>query len=495
MPVGTLRFIVPQADRVSERAVQQAYLAGFDGIPAYCRARTSPGELIIEREGVESAKLYLPWPIEGFGTPLVVTGTLQQRERPYLLPVELARGKLNQTRNQLADWQQLGLDTPADLMAALAESMSHFTAAACDRRDPAAASERAQQSLTASAKAAELLARAYTEQALAVRHQTVSKLPIAFGSSLGHRPPEAAAATAFASISNTAVIPLLWRHVVSIEDEYNWAPYIAQFDWCRAQNLNVTAGPLIRSDDRGMPPWLTLWQHDVAGIMSFTSEYVSKAVQKFRGKVSFWHAAAFTHRPDSLGLKDEEKLRVVVRAVETVRRYDAETPIIVSFDQPWGEFLRRTPVGYAPLHVADHLVRSGVPIAAIGLEIDVGYWPDGVAHRDPLEWSRMIDQWSLLGLPLYLFLAAPSGVDEAGGKQNVVLNDNVPGGWSPATQAAWIKQIVPMLLAKPAVQGIAWQQAYDGKLAALPGAGLFDASGKPKPALAELAALRTEHLV
>ena len=43
-----------------------------------------------------------------------------------------------------------------------------------------------------------------------------------------------------------------------------------------------------------MPPWLTLWQHDVAGIMSFTSEYVSKAVQKFRGRVSFWHAAAFT---------------------------------------------------------------------------------------------------------------------------------------------------------------------------------------------------------
>ena len=71
----------------------------------------------------------------------------------------------------------------------------------------------------------------------------------------------------------------------------------------------------------------------------------------------------------------------------------------------------------------------------------------------------------------------------------------VAGGWSPAAQAAWIKQIVPMLLAKPAVQGIAWQQAYDGKAAALPGSGLFDASGKPKPALAELAGLRSEHLI
>src|SRR5205807_6233075 len=125
------------------------------------------------------------------------------------------------------------------------------------------------------------------------------------------------------------------------------------------------------------PAWLTLWQQDVSGILAFTAEYVAKVVQKFKGRVSFWHAASFTHRPDALGLRDEEKLRVVVRAVETIRRHDPDTPLIVSFDQPWGEFLRRVPVGYAPMHIADHLVRSGLPLAAIGLEIEVGYWPEG----------------------------------------------------------------------------------------------------------------------
>ena len=40
--------------------------------------------------------------------------------------------------------------------------------------------------------------------------------------------------------------------------------------------------------------------------------------------------------------------------------------LIVGFDQPWGEYLRRVPMGYSPLHVADHLVRSGLPIAALG---------------------------------------------------------------------------------------------------------------------------------
>lgn len=55
---------------------------------------------------------------------------------------------------------------------------------------------------------------------------------------------------------------------------------------------------------------------------------------------------------------------MIARVVETIRRLDAETPLIVSFDAPWGEYLRKTPLAYAPIHIADHLVRSGLPIAA-----------------------------------------------------------------------------------------------------------------------------------
>jgi hypothetical protein len=52
-----------------------------------------------------------------------------------------------------------------------------------------------------------------------------------------------------------------------------------------------------------------------------------------------------------------------------------------------------------------------------------------------------------------------------------------------------------MLLSKPAVRGVAWQQAYDNRPHDLPRGGLFDAAGKAKPALAALAALRKEHLI
>src|SRR5206468_3095056 len=93
-------------------------------------------ELLVEREGNESVKVHIPWPIDGFGMPLIATGTLQQRERPYLLPVELARGKINQTRNQLADWQQVGLEVPDGVTAKLHEAVTLLTAAACGQDQP-----------------------------------------------------------------------------------------------------------------------------------------------------------------------------------------------------------------------------------------------------------------------------------------------------------------------------------------------------------------------
>ena len=47
----------------------------------------------------------------------------------------------------------------------------------------------------------------------------------------------------------------------------------------------------------------------------------------------------------------------------------------------------------------------------------------------------------------------------------------------------------------PAVQGIAWLGSPDDEPHDLPHGGLFDANGKPKPALTALAALRKEHVL
>jgi hypothetical protein len=497
MPVGVLRFIVPEPARLSERAVQQAFLSGLDPIPGACKAKFSGSELIVERDGTDSTKLNLPWKIEGRGEPLLATATLVQRERPYLLPLELARGKINTVRNQLADWLPLGLTPSEAVTSRLAEATKLFTHAATSQDDVAAATAGAEQAIVAACDAADALSKCYVDQALITRHRATNKLPVAYGASLGHCEPQQAKTAGFNALCNTAVVPLTWRNVVANEEEYHWHTYEAQIAWCRERNINVAAGPLIRLDDRGFPDWLSLWQSDVDGILAFTAEYVSHIVRRLRGQVALWHAASYVSRSNSLGLKDEDKLRIIVRALETVRRHEPDAPIIVSFDQPYGEYLRHVPMGYAPLQVADHLVRSSLPIAALGLELEVGYLPEGTFHRDALELGRILDVWSTLGLPLYVYLTVPSGEgpDAAAFGKSHIAPGAVTGGWSAEAQARWVREFVPLMLSKPAVQGIAWLAPPDDEPHDLPHGGLFDAKGVGKPALQALAGLRKEHVL
>ncbi|MCE9604027.1 MAG: hypothetical protein K8U03_03895 [Planctomycetia bacterium] len=497
MPVGQLRFIVPDMSRISDRSAQQAYLTGFEPIPNYCRTRLSEGELTVEREGFDSVKLNIPWRVDGFGEILIGSATLMQRERPYLLPLELARGKINQVRNQFAEWQLAGLAQTPALKEKLSSAVRLFTEAAVRQHEPDTAAKYAQEALVEAFEAALIVADLYSEQALVFRHQTMAKLPIAFGTSLGRGVAESPVSLPTASLCNTAVVPLIWRNTSPAEDEYLWDSYNQQIQWCRSQGMNIAAGPLLRLDERGFPDWLTAWQGDVDAITAFSAEYVAKTVQQFRGRVSFWNCATFSYRAQSLGLKDEDKLRIIARAIDTVRRFDADTPLIVSFDQPWGEYLRKLPLAYPPIHIADHLVRSGLPIAALGLELEVGYHPDGSYLRDPLELGKLIDAWSMLGMPLYVFLTVPSGESPdplAEGRSSPIAGAYA-GGWSPAAQADWVRKCVPILLAKPSVQGIAWQQLRDDEPHDLPHGGLFDFEGMPKPALTALAYLRKQHLI
>ncbi len=95
-------------------------------------------------------------------------------------------------------------------------------------------------------------------------------------------------------------------------------------------------------------------------------------------------------------------MRLSARAVELTRSIDPHVPAIVSFDQPWGEDLGRKEMDFPPLHFADALVRANLGLSGLMLELNVGYTPGGTPLRDPLEVSRHLDYWSVLGVPLYI---------------------------------------------------------------------------------------------
>src|SRR5438477_9911553 len=99
--MGQLRFLVPRPEQIDPEAIGRTYLAGMDDVPWRTEVAWDGRQLTVERSDSDSGYLYVPWRAAGHGQLTLSTATLIEREAPYLLPVELARGTLNRLRNQL----------------------------------------------------------------------------------------------------------------------------------------------------------------------------------------------------------------------------------------------------------------------------------------------------------------------------------------------------------------------------------------------------------
>ena len=129
--MGVMRFLVRPVEVLEDWPEKhRAYMNGLDQTVWPTRIETEGEILVVRRQASESGKLNIPWPVSGFGQPIVTTSSLPERERPYLLPVELARGKIVQVRNQVALWQQMGMTVPADFVPLNRQAHQFFAKAA-----------------------------------------------------------------------------------------------------------------------------------------------------------------------------------------------------------------------------------------------------------------------------------------------------------------------------------------------------------------------------
>jgi len=490
--MGLMRFIISPPDRITEEMAQQAYLCGMDRVRWKAWVRWQAGELVIQRTVVESGNLHIPWVVEGYGLLTLSTATLRERPEPYLLPLELARGKIGQVRNQLSEWQMLGLVAPEAVEEKIRAAIRTFGDAVVAPQGGPASVALAEEALRLAVDAATMLAAVFCEQALAVRRRGTGKLTTLLGADLGVSPLDDYAAGQFLQTFNAAIVPMVWREIEAREGKFCWDVYDQQIAWCRANGLTVCAGPILEFDQRCIPDWLYLCDSDFDSLFSFSSEFVAAAVERYRGKVDVWISAGRVNTAEALSLTEEEKVKLTARAIKLTRALDSAAEVTISFDQPWGEYLARQGNDFPPLHFADALLRAELGLTGLALEINVGYCPGGTLPRDPLEFSRQIDFWSLLGVPLYLSVAVPSSSqpDPLAQRRTVASG----GTWTPADQQAWTSRYLPLFLAKPSVRGVLWSQLRDSEPHSLPHGGLFDLRRHPKPALRQLASIRQAHL-
>lgn len=496
--MGQMRFLTPQRERVSEETADRAYIAGLDGVPTPCHKSWEDERILrLERVIDESGNLYIPWQVDGHGEVLISTASLMERERPYNLPVELARGTVNRLRTRADVWQMAGLELSGELVTMMESAVSSFTRAATSQDDEQAAATEAEEAVRESLDAIVLLGEEYARQVLAFRHEETSQLPTVLAGNMGDEVMPANAEPMFGAAFNAAAIPFNWKTAQPTADEWQWSLSDKQMQLCRRYGLKMFGGPLLRMDAAALPDWISADQHDFEQFAACLQKYVSTTVERYRGQVHLWHCAASVNTRGVLPLSDEQRLRLAVLVIEVTRRTDPRTPVFVSVDQPWAEYLTAEETDLSPMHFAEMLVRAELGIAGIGLEINLGYWPGGTLPRDILEIGQHIDHWSLLGVPLVLLLTLPSSSEEdplASQDAGRPLRWDSNDGFSLESQKAQVERLLPMLMAKQSVQAVVWNQVFDSIPHKYAHGGLFDTQDMPKPSLTSLIEIRRNHL-
>lgn len=473
--MGQLRFLVPP-EFISPRAIETAYVCGMEQLPWIGQVTLNGEQLVVEREVSESGSFHILWPVDGRGTLMLSTSTLMERREPYHLPIELARGTLNRLRNEVATLQMAGLALPETVNSHDGESLHNFVKAATVQDAPAEAAQLAQRSIAAALAGLDVVSGAVAERILQVQQRQPARTIPLLGCRLRKEVPHRAQRVAFVSAFNTVMVPFSWGRIESDEGRKRWTLSDAHVQWCQKRGLRICGGPLLELQRHSLPDWVFLWEGDFENLLSVASDHLRAVVTRYRGQVAFWNAAGRLITGDVLGLDEEHKLRLAGQAMEVVRSVDPQTPVVVSFDQPWGEYLAHRESEVSPLHFADTLVRADVGLAGIVLEMNVGLDKCATLPRDRFEFDQLIERWSMLGAPLILSVSVPSAGD----------------GFTPEAQQAWLESYVPILLSRPSVQGLFWNQLFDSEADDFPATGLIDAAGGHKPAFDVLPALRKQ---
>jgi hypothetical protein len=390
----------------------------------------------------------------------------------------------------------MGLRRPSRIDSVLADAHRHFFQAATTTNDPEASFVAAQRSLAAATTAGDVLIEAYTSQVFQNRLSSTPRLPTHLASVIDGEPASIPWLAEWTNTFNACQIVASWGRLAPAEGRYRWELLDAQLAWCQKQKLPIEVGPLVDLRPGALPDWIWLWEGDFETISGLVADFVRQTVQRYKGRVPLWHVI---HRPaghEILGLTEEEQIRIAARAIQVARQADPAAQVTLGIDRPWAEWMGSSGFQLGPLHLADYLVRADLGLSALSIEIAPGFSSPGSHLRDLFEFSKLLDLYALLNLPLHIWMVMPSAdsPDPMADPNVVVDSSQWPGPPSESIQESWASRWISLAIAKPFVRSVTWLQADDSRPHLYPNGGLRRANHTEKPLAVWLRRLRHEIL-
>ena len=475
--MGEFRFRVPSEWNLDTYHANAIHVIGLDGIPWPCRiAVAEPDDseesekiITISRNRDESGKLYLIYPMDHRGEMLLCTGTLPVRDSPYELLTELARGTLNRLRNQISIWEEGGLhiENGVHAFVQLATRLlsKSILATECKMRDDAA-----RQSIESSMDGVFDLSHSFGAQISKFRreHEQMSNFWMANAIGFGDQFEPSLASKDF--------------DLLEINLNANNAELEEKTSGGREELLGkrVIVGPWLDASIGGMDSRL-INVDDFGARKEQLLIGCRKQLSQIPRTTSLIHVVSRLNGIGHRHLSYPQQLSVTVEMLRLIEESQTDLPTLISFDFPWAERLSGAVGGIHPLQIADSLMRHGLPISFLGLDINLDYWPNGSMIRDPLQWIDLVDVWAQLGLPLVICLRMPTGTGASPAAEDPYRRVNsTSSNLTDENRITFLKTVMPMMIARPSIHGMIWQQWSDGDDNRFPNSGLVDEKGAPK---------------
>ena len=482
------QFRIPSDWKLDPYHANSVHIVGLDGIPWPCRISVSrpandsasesdkPRILTVNRNQDESGRLYLLYDFEQLGEHLICTGTLMpNNDDPYDLLLELARGTLNRMRNQTSIWEEGGLVIEDSTRQKVHDATSHLgNALFCVGQ--AEADQFAMKTLETTIEAVYELANTFSKQISKFRRERAELPQFWIANQVGNADQfKPSVDLSFAQLATAKLPP-----------DANDESCSATQSQLESINKKVIVGPLLDASIGGFSE--SMLQLD--DFLARKDRLLSDAQQTLRSlpkNTAMLRVASGLNGTGHRNLSYPQQLQATVDLLQLVEDSDVDVPTMVSFDFPWAERLAGAVGGTHPLQIADSLIRQGVELSFLGLEINLDLWPNGSTVRDPLQWIDLVDIWAQLGLPMVLCLRAPcGGTAETKGAET---RNQTCSNLSDQQRIDFLKTALPMMVARPSVHGLIFQQWQDSDDPRYPNSGIVKADGSPKEIFAVLEAV------
>ena len=464
--------------------LEGAHLLGGDRIPIRSEMKFSGGELTCEPRTRGAAALAIMWPVRGIGHVLLETPRLLERQEPYNLLVELARGQLMRIAQKREDWGMYDLPEGQPLYDE-AEKARDQLVAAITSADDVAASRHADGALAMSLAIGEKLGLFGAEFARNQKRTDDDRQPASLGCCVS---PEEVSEENISRLQETcdfAGLSFNWADLQPQEGKYQTAAIERALKILHAKKVPIWGTGLLAMDEAHLPPWMIKASRDYETFRDLIIKHLRTILRSFEGHVQSWEVATGLHMPAAAKLTLEQIMELTRAACVLAKQASPKSQVIVGIVLPWGEYYATDPASLPPRLYAEMVMEQGVHLDGLGLRLQFGGQQVAQYVRDMMQVSSILDSFGAFGKPLHVTCA---GVPSKG---LTPLSGYWHDEWSEPVQAEWLKEFYSIALAKPFVASIAWQALSDGDKAS-PWGGLLRKDGAPKQSFQELVALRKE---